>query len=247
MMDEQCQQKRECQKANRQKRQQKVCQQQAGNDMGIITGAHHEDQVPADEVSEVHVTSNEPTTHLHEADHNMASAANTQQQPVNVMDDTATDPHTADTMQPQRANHHIASGANRQRQQVNDSTELCLGAGCRCNLDSMNLHNYLTHNLGNMDGVCTFCGATGFHQENRASRCTVHYGVICCNSGKVQPPSLPDLPPSFQRLYTSTEPPLLFFCSHIRKFNASFCMASTNVQDVSLHPPASFQIRGQLF
>jgi len=55
MMDEQHQQKRECKKANRQKRQQKFHQQQAGNDMGIITGAHHEDQVPADQVPAVHV------------------------------------------------------------------------------------------------------------------------------------------------------------------------------------------------
>jgi len=132
MMDEQHQQKRECKKANRQKRQQKFHQQQAGNDMGIITGAHHEDQVPADQVPAVHVTSDETTTDLHAANHNMASASNTQQeQPVNVMDDTTTDLHTGDTMQPQTANHNIASGTNRQQQQVNDSIELCLGVGCR--------------------------------------------------------------------------------------------------------------------
>jgi len=63
----------------------------------------------------------------------------------------------------------------------------------------------------------------------------ISYGVICCNSEKVQPPSLPDFPPSsFQQLYTSTEPCSLFFYNHIRKLNASFCMALMNVQDVSL-------------
>jgi len=42
----------------------------------------------------------------------MASASNTQQQPVNVMDDTTTDLHTGDTMQPPTANNNIASGTN---------------------------------------------------------------------------------------------------------------------------------------
>ena len=75
----------------------------------------------------------------------------------------------------------------------------------------------------------------------------ISYGVICCNSEKVQPPSLPDFPPSFQQLYTSPEAHCIFFCNHIRKFNASFCMALMNVRDVSLPLLASFQIHGQLF
>lgn len=84
------------------------------------------------------------------------------------------------------------------------------------------------HNLGNMDVLCTHCGALHWKAERLAkSTNAVSKFGSCCLQGKIDLPPLHALPPELHTLYTSQDPPGKSFRNHIRNYNNALAMTST--------------------
>jgi hypothetical protein len=104
-----------------------------------------------------------------------------------------------------------------------------------------------------MDLVCSYCNTIGFSAENLGTQRNVHFGVKCCNKGKVHGsiPLLPNIPASLHHLYTSPDSLSEYFRKNIRKFNSGLCMASMVVKEETRSTRhggiASFTIKGQIF
>ncbi len=108
------------------------------------------------------------------------------------------------------------------------------------------------HNLGNMDVICTHCGALHWMAERLSSSTnTVNKFGGCCLQGKIALPPLHNLPPELFELYTSQDPPAKAFREHIRNYNNALAMTSTGCTvDDSLNRqgggPWLFKLHGKL-
>ena len=106
---------------------------------------------------------------------------------------------------------------------------------------------------GLMDFVCTHCGAIGFRKENCGTLSSIHFGIICCNSGKTHSVIEPqvELPDYFQTLFTSYQPIYKYFRKNIRRFNGGLCMVSVHAKDETANRyqggVACYRISGQVF
>ena len=145
---------------------------------------------------------------------------------------------------------------------INRNGQICFGrrnsngtlfqAALHCNIEHTNLMKGVElYMLGEMDVVCQFCGAIGFKSEKRNGQ--ISFGKLCCNGSKTYPGNLLKAPIhcNLVELFTGTTPQARFFCTHIRKFNSQFAMASLIIDhDVTvsngLAGAVAFWIMGQL-
>ena len=91
------------------------------------------------------------------------------------------------------------------------------------------------YTLGAMDIICQLCGAIGFQSEKKNGQ--ISFGKLCCDGNKTHPGNLLKAPlhHNLVEIFTATTPQARFFCTHIRKFNSQFAMASLIIdQDVTV-------------
>ena len=107
------------------------------------------------------------------------------------------------------------------------------------------------HSLGLMNFECSHCHALHFISE-KLSRSLVNqlkFGM-CCLTGQVQLPPLPQAPRELADLFNGTSPHSLQFKTNIRQYNAAFAFTSLGVtvdQSVTTGSgPYSFRISGEL-
>eukprot|EP00956_Cyclotella_meneghiniana_P038176 scaffold149794_cov40-Cyclotella_meneghiniana.AAC.1 len=98
----------------------------------------------------------------------------------------------------------------------------------QCNMDSITLFNdvHSYYNVGTCNFCCSHCGALGFDSENRGTSSQRHYGILCCNKGKIMLDDLPDLPPTLEQLFTSDDVLAQHFRKNIRRYNAGMSLCS---------------------
>jgi hypothetical protein len=91
-----------------------------------------------------------------------------------------------------------------------------------CNMDSIVLFNdvHRYYDVGACNLPCMYCGALGFQDENRGTNTRRHYGILCCNQGKIMFDPLPELPPTLLHLFNSEDNDAKHFRKNIRQFNA---------------------------
>eukprot|EP00956_Cyclotella_meneghiniana_P030362 scaffold76058_cov23-Cyclotella_meneghiniana.AAC.1 len=121
----------------------------------------------------------------------------------------------------------------------------------QCNLDSITLFNdiHSYYNVGSCNFCCSHCGALGFDSENRGTSSQRHYGILCCNQGKIMLDDLPDLPPTLENLFTSEDTLAQYFRKNIRRFNAGMSLCSFQATDktVTTGEPGAFKVVGQTY
>ncbi|XP_035841564.1 uncharacterized protein LOC110920086 [Helianthus annuus] len=86
--------------------------------------------------------------------------------------------------------------------------------------------DYLDH--GDQVLTCQLCSAKLWASEGGKGRLTLNklcYGM-CCGYGKVQLPPLKDAHPSYQNLFSSSNPKSKFFPKNIRRYNSMFSFTS---------------------
>ena len=105
---------------------------------------------------------------------------------------------------------------NAQRHQLTESSQYA-GRGILCDIDNVDFANMVPMHHGLIDFECTHCGAIGLRKENCGKLCSIHFGIICCNSGKTHSVIEPqvELPDYFQTLFTSDQPIYKFFQKNI--------------------------------
>jgi hypothetical protein len=112
-----------------------------------------------------------------------------------------------------------------QHHQLTESSQY-VGSGILGDIESIDFANMVPmyHNL--IDFVCTHCGDIGFRKENCGTLSSIHFGIICCNSGKTHSIIDPQvvLPDYFQTLFTSDQPIYKYFQKNIQRFNVGLCM-----------------------
>ncbi|OBZ69834.1 hypothetical protein A0H81_10535 [Grifola frondosa] len=108
------------------------------------------------------------------------------------------------------------------------------------------------HDLGRMSIVCRHCKALHWADEKLVAspRSRPEFGV-CCNSGKVHLPLLPEPPLSIKNLFTGVDAQAKEFRDNIRQYNAAFAFTSLGVNiDEQInhggHAPYVFRIQGEL-
>ena len=125
--------------------------------------------------------------------------------------------------------------------------------GILCDIDNIDFANMVPMHQGLMDFVCTYCGAIGFRKENHGTLSSIHFGIVCCNSGKTHITIDPqvELPDYFQTLFTSDQPIYKYFRKNIQRFNAGLCMVSMHAKDETANRyqggVACYRISGQVF
>jgi hypothetical protein len=147
----------------------------------------------------------------------------------------------------------------RQRQErarvVEESTllmQIKMMLAVHCNIDSLRLfdtvHSYF--NVGPCSFCCDFCGSLGFDGENRSRTANErHYGILCCNKGKIMLDGIPPFPPLLGHLFTSNDPLAKTFRKRIHRFNSGMTMASFQASDetVTNGAPGCFKVVGQVY
>jgi hypothetical protein len=125
----------------------------------------------------------------------------------------------------------------------------------RCNLDFFDpsTNAFFSANrieafvVGACKKVCEFCKALGYNAENKARKQgSFHFGILCCNQGKIKIPSLPSLhDPSLTpvqgravdelyHLFVDDSKEARYFRNNIRMFNSGISMASLQVNDATV-------------
>ncbi len=105
-----------------------------------------------------------------------------------------------------------------------------------------------------MNIACRHCGALHWEAERlqHSPRSRPEFG-ICCNSGKVQIPSLPDPPPALRDLFTGTHRQAVEFRNNIRQYNSTFAFTSLRteideeINNTGGRTPWVFRINGDLY
>jgi hypothetical protein len=94
--------------------------------------------------------------------------------------------------------------------------------------------------IGNMEVVCTHCGALKWKGETPG---------LCCASGKVKLPPLPPPPEPLKSLISGTNPHSKHFLENIRKYNSCFQMtsfgATKEIREPGFMP--TFKVQGQIY
>ena len=99
--------------------------------------------------------------------------------------------------------------------------------------------NDIGHDAGNMNIMCTFCGALMWATENES---------LCCARGQVTLPPLPALPVFMQVPLAGSDTYSRTFGEKIRANNTSLAFASLGAQEGLLPPGVyCFRIRGEIY
>ena len=109
-----------------------------------------------------------------------------------------------------------------------------LPPGRKCNIDDWNLTTVRYFNVGGLNAVCCYCKAEGFVRENKGKDLqlqNVHFGKMCCNSGKCILPLFPEIPRRLKEMYTSQTEDAKYFRNNIRLFNSGVAMDSVQVKE----------------
>eukprot|EP00957_Ditylum_brightwellii_P100865 7687534-Ditylum_brightwellii.AAC.1 len=122
-------------------------------------------------------------------------------------------------------------------------------AGCNCNIDHFDANTVDVITLGEQNVVCRYCGALGFSSENRGTEEQPHFGVQCCNKGKVQLNPFPNLPNGLYSFLTGNDSISKYFQKNIRMLNSGMAMTSFQIDDKTIHhgPPGAYKIQGQVY
>lgn len=106
------------------------------------------------------------------------------------------------------------------------------------------------HDIGDMETVCSHCGALHWLSERlaRSSRSHPKFG-FCCNKGAISLPA-PEQPPfGLKHLFDGQTPQAREFRANIRQYNAALAFTSLGVSIDNLLPgagPYVFRIHGEL-
>lgn len=127
--------------------------------------------------------------------------------------------------------------------------------GRRCNIDDLRLGHCRYYSVGTMNFECKYCKALGWKDENRGTRTNVHFGILCCNQGKIELDPIPELPQRMLDLYTERSVQAKYFQNNLRFFNAGMALASMTFKnkngDATVRAgqgsgPGVFKVCGQL-
>ena len=124
-----------------------------------------------------------------------------------------------------------------------------LPAGMQSNIDLFQPHECNYYNVGSMIYECHHCQALGFNSENRSTKIGIqHYGILCCNQGKIIIDSIPTPPHDMLRLWIENTEEANFFREHIRAINAQLNFGSLQVTNKTGQgcDSASFKVCGVL-
>ncbi|KAL7547623.1 hypothetical protein ACHAWF_010910 [Thalassiosira exigua] len=81
-----------------------------------------------------------------------------------------------------------------------------------------------------------FCHDLGFKDEVRSeNQARPHFGILCCNSGKIILDQYPLPPQLLLELFTASTPLGVYFQKNIRMFNAGVVMASVQVNNATMY------------
>ena len=104
------------------------------------------------------------------------------------------------------------------------------------------------HTCGLMDIQCPHCHSLMWLGEKTGGSSAQPKFGICCMSGKVEIPRIPDPPDSLLRMFTSNENIAKHFRKNIRKFNSGMAMASMKTTDATIAGGlASYRIQGVVY
>ena len=88
------------------------------------------------------------------------------------------------------------------------------------------------HYLGEMNIICSACGAKLFKSElNKNEKHVVGY-KFCCDKGKIKLPPFGPLPREISDLISGKDEDSEFFLKNIRKFNAAFAFSSLSCDEI---------------
>ena len=110
------------------------------------------------------------------------------------------------------------------------------------------------HDVGNMDNICSACGALMFKDENHVGKlsqsATITFNA-CCGNGNIKLPPLKNPPDLLKNLLTGNTHRHKHFHDNIRAYNSSLAFASlclTGQEFKFKHPgPYCYRINGQLY
>ena len=131
----------------------------------------------------------------------------------------------------------------RRRENVNNEN-----IGLRCNIDTFNGEAIKRFSLGEMEIECKYCSAKGFQSENKGTNKLPHFGILCCNKGKIKLTPFNPLPDKLYNFFTADDIDSKHFRTNIRGYNATLAMASLKINDRTVHTgaPGAFTVSGQM-
>ena len=74
-----------------------------------------------------------------------------------------------------------------------------------CNIDTFNGDTVKMCSLGEMKTICNYCCAKGFHSENKGTKNLPHFGILCCNKGKIDLTPFNPLPQKLDDFFTADD------------------------------------------
>ena len=124
----------------------------------------------------------------------------------------------------------------------------------RQNMEVFNETTVNGHDVGNMDNICSACGALMFKDENHVGKlsqsATITFSA-CCGNGNIKLPPLKNPPDLLKNLLTGNTHRHKHFRDNIRAYNSSLAFASlclTGQEFKFKHPgPYCYRINGQLY
>ncbi|GBP31298.1 hypothetical protein EVAR_31423_1 [Eumeta japonica] len=155
-----------------------------------------------------------------------------------------------------RASHRVATGSDAQREhRLEEQRRRDIRR--RRAIESNYLPTYkctvnadqLYHALGSFEVLCIHCGALHFPEERVSNRINRNSFSDCCLHGRIliEPPKVPN---ELVRLFLKRHPHSEEFHKKIRNINASFALASFNVEDdrtINSRGIYSFIVCGQVY
>ncbi|GBP60013.1 hypothetical protein EVAR_41295_1 [Eumeta japonica] len=155
-----------------------------------------------------------------------------------------------------RASHRVATESNEEREhRLEEQRRRDIRR--RRALESNYLPTYkcavnadqLYHALGSFEVLCIHCGALHFPEERVSNHINRNSFSDCCLHGRtlIEPPKVPN---ELVRLFLKRHPHLEEFHKKIRSINASFALASFNVEDdrtINSRGIYSFIVCGQVY
>ena len=120
----------------------------------------------------------------------------------------------------------------------------------KCNIETISQQDCPTkHDLGRMEVCCPHCNAMMWMEErlSNSPKTKPKFGM-CCLSGKVSIPHVPDPPAELAQLLGGDTPESRRFLANIRQYNAGLSMASMTATDPSPRGGvASFTVQGVVY
>ena len=99
-----------------------------------------------------------------------------------------------------------------------------------------------------MEIECKYCSAKGFQSENKGTNKLPHFGILCCNKGKIKLTPFNPLPDKLYNYFTANDTDSKHFRTNIRGYNATLAMASLKINNRTVHTgaPGAFTVSGQM-